>query len=508
MKRRGGTRTTSLIVLAVLAVSASACGSRLTGGALHVAEGTNNNGGTGQAPATGDPGVGTGAAGTDAVAGSSATAGTPGAATAGKAGTTPAKATPVAAAGAGSATSAACNTSNNGGATGTGITANTITIGNITSISGVAPGLTQSAQAATEAFAAYVNSTGGICGRQLKVVTYDDQNDASQNAADAAQACSATFALVGSASGFDNGGASTIQSCGIPYVGAELSTQEMGVVPNAFGASPGNAHYWPTGPAVWLKSQYPNAVTHAAMIYLNVPATQEQAASEMKAYQSVGFNYVYTVAVSPTEPNYAPYVAKMQSAGVQYVTEYSDDNSAARLLQAMAQANYQPQVVDWFSEEYGQHFLSEAQGDANGDLVLMATTAVRGPAQPGHGALRVVDEPGGAGLEARHLRRVGVVGRTGLPAGGQGGGHAPHPRHAHPTAAADRRLERRRGATARHQLRPEDPEQVLRLRQGPGQRVRRASTRRRPTPSTARRARCTSTEARPMTSPRRTCTNS
>ena len=188
---------------------------------------------------------------------------------------------------------------------------------------------------------------------------------------------------MGSASGFDNGGASTIQSCGIPYVGAELSTHEMGVVPNAFGASPGNAHYWATGPAVWLKSQYPNAVTHAAMIYLNVPATQEQAASEMQAYQSVGFNYIYTVAVSPTEPNYAPYVAKMQSAGVQYVTEYSDDNSAARLLQAMAQANYQPQVVDWFSEEYGQHFLSEAQGDANGDLVLMATTPYEDAANPG-----------------------------------------------------------------------------------------------------------------------------
>jgi len=254
-----------------------------------------------------------------------------------------------------------------------GVTANSITVGNITSISGVAPGLTQSAQAATEAIAAYVNSQGGICGRQLKVQTFDDGNDVGTNAADAQQACQSDFALVGSASGFDNGGAQAIQSCGIPDVAAELSTHELGNVPNAFGASPGNAHYWATGPAVWLKSQYPNAVTHAAMIYLNVPATQEQAQAEMQAYQSVGFNYIYTVQVSPTEPNYAPYVAKMQSAGVQYVTEYSDDNSASRLVQAMAQANYQPQVVDWFSEEYSTHFLSESQGDANGDLVLMAT---------------------------------------------------------------------------------------------------------------------------------------
>jgi ABC-type branched-subunit amino acid transport system substrate-binding protein len=88
--------------------------------------------------------------------------------------------------------------------------------------------------------------------------------------------------------------------------------------------------------------------------------------------------------VSPTEPNYAPYVAKMQSAGVQYVTEISDDNSAARLVQAMAQANYQPQVVDWFSEEYSQQFLSESQGDANGNLVLMETASYEeGASNPG-----------------------------------------------------------------------------------------------------------------------------
>ncbi len=381
------------VALCVLVVSATACGSRLAGGALQVAEGAGQHGGSdasslGSAGTVGSSGTvpagtvpaGTAAAGT---AGTGAVAGTP--STPGSAGghATAASATATGSAGATPASASVCNASSNGGATATGVTANTITIGNIASISGVAPGLTQSAQQATEAFAAYVNSTGGICGRQLKVTTYDDQNDADQNAADASEACQSTFALVGSATGFDNGGASTIQSCGIPYVGAELSTHEMGDVPNAFGASPGNAHYWPTGPAVWLKSQYPNAVTHAAMIYLNVPATQEQAASEMQAYQSVGFDYVYQVAVSPTEPNYAPHVAKMQSDGVQYVTEYSDDNSAARLLQAMAQANYQPQVVDWFSEEYSQQFLSESQGDADGDLVLMATTPYEDPPDPG-----------------------------------------------------------------------------------------------------------------------------
>jgi len=263
----------------------------------------------------------------------------------------------------------------NGGATATGITATTITVGNIASISGVAPGLTQSAQQATEAWAAYVNSTGGICGRQIKVQPFDDGNDSGTNYADAEQACTSDFAMVGNASGFDDGSAQAVASCNIPDMAAEVSTVAAGTTADIFGASPGNAHYWGLGPANYLKAQYPSAVQHAAMIYLNVSATQTQAEYEVNAYKSVGFNYVYDTSTTPTNANYAANVQAMQSAGAQYVTEYSDASSAERLLQAMQQANYDPQVVDWFSEEYSPQFAQQTEPESNGDLVLMSATA-------------------------------------------------------------------------------------------------------------------------------------
>jgi len=368
----------AVVLVVLMSIVLSACGSRLSGVALQVAKGA--IGGSGNA--SDRSAAGTSSAGAAGSAGSAATNGSvTGSAITGSAGVASSANSATAASDAGG-TSASCNASNNGGATDTGVTANSIIIGNIASISGVAPGLTQSAQNATEAFADYVNSQGGICGRQIKVQPFDDGNDAGTNAADAQQACQSDFALVGDASGFDNGGASAIQSCGIPDLAAEVSTTELANVATAFGTS--DAHYWPLGPPIWLKSHYPDAVTHAGMIYLDVPATIEVATSEMQAYETVGFNYVYTAEVSPTEPNYAPYVAKMQSAGVQYVTEISDDNSAARLVQSMAQANYQPQVVDWFSEEYTQHFLTESQGDANGNLVLMETASYEeGSSNPG-----------------------------------------------------------------------------------------------------------------------------
>ncbi|HXN62416.1 MAG TPA: ABC transporter substrate-binding protein, partial [Acidimicrobiales bacterium] len=319
---------------------------------------------------TGGGGGGGGGAGTSPTAHTGAAAASTGAAT-GSAGAAPA----AAGAGACGANGNQTPAGGNGGATATGVTANTIEVGNIASISGVVPGLTQSAQQATEAWADYVNSTGGICGRQIKVQPFDDGSDSGTDYADAEQACSGDFAMVGNASGFDDGSAQAVSACGIPDMAAEISTVAAGTTADIFGASPGNAHYWSLGPANYIKATYPSAITKAAMIYLDVSATQTQATNEVNAYKSVGFNYVYDASTTPTNANYATNVQAMQSAGAQYVTEYSDSSSAERLLQAMQQANYTPQVVDWFSEEYSPQFAQQTAPESNGDLVLMSATA-------------------------------------------------------------------------------------------------------------------------------------
>jgi ABC-type branched-subunit amino acid transport system substrate-binding protein len=373
-----------LATLSALALLASACGSRLTGSQAKLAQDVHcsNCKGSGGTLAIGVSGTGTtttiaGSTGTTTPGGSGGTSSSGGS----SGGVQTGSATSPGAGSGSSGSSAACGpdgnqtpAAGNGGATATGVTATTITVGNIASITGVAPGLTQSAQQATEAWAAYVNSQGGICGRQIKVTPYDDQNDSGQSYADTEQACSSTFAMVGNASGFDDGEASAASSCGIPIMAAEVSTEAAGAVPSIFGASPGLAHYTQLGPANYLKATYPNAIKHAAMIYLNVAATQDNALHEVAAYSSVGFDYVYNTSATPTQPNYAANVEAMQSAGVQYVTEYSDASSAERLLQSMEQYNFSPQVVDWFSEEYSPQFAQQTEPQSNGDLVLMSAT--------------------------------------------------------------------------------------------------------------------------------------
>jgi ABC-type branched-subunit amino acid transport system substrate-binding protein len=425
---RSRRRVAVAVSVAALALLASACGSRLTGSQAALAQGAfghSGNGSSGTGVGTGAEALGSTSAGcgssssstttTAAKSGSSTTttkaksggasttsstttttapcasssspglaSGSPGSSSGGShPGSTGAAANPATLAGVSNA-SGACGANGNqapaggnGGATATGVTATTITVGNIASISGVAPGLTQSAQQATEAWAAYVNSTGGICGRQIKVQPFDDGNDSGQNFAAASQACSSDFALVGGASGFDDGSANAVNSCSIPDLSAEVSTAAAGGTADIFGASPGDDHYYPLGPGNYIKSTYPNAIKHAAEIYLQVPATASQAAHEIQANTSVGFVYTPAngIATTPTNANYGTIVQQLQSQGTQYVSEYSDDNSAERLLQAMQQANYAPQVVDWISEEYSPQFAQQTSPESNGNLVAMTATA-------------------------------------------------------------------------------------------------------------------------------------
>lgn len=424
---RNRPRIAVAVSVAALALLASACGSRLTGSQAALAQGAFGHGGNGSgtgvgtgAQALGTPSAGCGSSTSSSSSSTTTTAakssttttkpksgsassttttttapcasssspglasGSPG--SSGSAGSHPGStggaANPATLAGVSNG-SGACGANGNqapaggnGGATATGVTATTITVGNIASISGVAPGLTQSAQQATEAWAAYVNSTGGICGRQIKVQPFDDGNDSGQNYADASQACSSDFAMVGNASGFDDGSANAVNSCGIPDMAAEVSTAAAGGTADIFGASPGDDHYYPLGPGNYIKATYPNAIKHAAEIYLQVPATASQAAHEIQANTSVGF--VYTppngIATTPTNANYGTIVQQLQSQGSEYVSEYSDDNSAERLLQAMQQANYAPQVVDWISEEYSPQFAQQTSPESNGDLVAMTAT--------------------------------------------------------------------------------------------------------------------------------------
>lgn len=262
----------------------------------------------------------------------------------------------------------------NGGATDVGVTRDQITIATIADVSGIQPGLFRSAWQAVHAYTEYQNSLGGIYGRKLKFVAIDDQTNAGGNRSAVLDVCKKAFALVGSMSAFDDGGAEAVDQCGIPDISAITVNPPRIFAKMVYPAFPNRADQIAIGPANYVKQQHPEAIKHAAMLYLDAGVTRINARQRVKGYETVGFNFEYVQSVQVLEANYAPYVLQMRNQGIQYVDMVSDYQSIVRLLKAMRQQNWRPEVLDWDSVVYSPNFLTQAEGAADGSQFFLTTT--------------------------------------------------------------------------------------------------------------------------------------
>ena len=125
----------------------------------------------------------------------------------------------------------------------TGITDDKIVLANASDISGPVPGIFESAQQATRAYAAYFNSTNDICGRKLEVLQLDARADAAANQQAYTRACSESFAAVGSMSAFDSGGVPEAQACGLPDIRSTTTSPERNACSVCFAAQSVNPDF-------------------------------------------------------------------------------------------------------------------------------------------------------------------------------------------------------------------------------------------------------------------------
>jgi len=147
----------------------------------------------------------------------------------------------------------------NGGSTDVGVTADAINVGTVATLSGPIPGLFQGAAVGAQAFAAYVNSQGGIAGRKLKVHVADDQFDTGQNRADIEDLSKQVLGFLGSFSTFDDAGVTSMQSNGVPDIGYGLTDARRAATVN-FSPQPAKSGTFRTGGFEFYARKYPNAV--------------------------------------------------------------------------------------------------------------------------------------------------------------------------------------------------------------------------------------------------------
>ncbi|MBF4161493.1 ABC transporter substrate-binding protein [Nocardioides acrostichi] len=255
---------------------------------------------------------------------------------------------------------------------GPGITDSTITIGNSSDVSGPVPGIFEASQDATKAFVAYFNQTNpkGICGRKLVLKTYDTGTSESGDQRNYTAACNEVFAMVGSMSAFDSGGAGPAEKCGLPDIRSTAVTSARYDCDVCFGAQSTKSTEFENAVPDYVLKSYKEASQNAAMLYINAGAAAENGKTQSDAMNKRGMKFTYVQGVDISDFNYSPYVQKMKDSGVGYVQMIAQVPQFVRLVQAMQQQDYKPDVLMFDPTAYNPKYVQQAGDAAEGTTVF------------------------------------------------------------------------------------------------------------------------------------------
>jgi branched-chain amino acid transport system substrate-binding protein len=249
----------------------------------------------------------------------------------------------------------------------TGITSSSVTVGNVSTL---AFGLFTGADVGTKAYAAYVNSTGGINGRKILVDSYDDGYQGAPNKQATQSVADKDFAAVGGFSLEDSYGESVLSANpGVPNVTVNLD-QTASDLPNSFSPDPA-AVGWPTGPLLYFKQKFPADVQHAGALVADQPSAITKWGGEKAAMQSLGYKVLYDQQFGITQTDFTQNVVAMRKDGVKILfLEQMPENYAAAVVKALNQQDFHPQLV-FGASTYSERLVPDAGGAAAIDGTYM-----------------------------------------------------------------------------------------------------------------------------------------
>ena len=349
-----------IVLFVVLGMALAACGARLDPQTRKQAADAVLNGG-GVSTGTGTTATGTGTTGTGTTGTGTTGTGTTGTGTTGT-GTT------------GTGTTGTGTTGNNGtGTTGTssssskcptsgtdvGLTSNSVRLGTIASTTGPVSGLFQGALQGMQAYRAYINSQGGICGHQVTVDFADDGTNCGQNQNDTENLAKKDFALVGSFSLFDGCGADYIKQHNIPDFHVQLDTRA--VEPSShFDVEPGQLGY-ATGMFAYYAKMLGSKVKSVGTLYPNIPSAAAKQKAFVKAAEANGWKFVYSQAGDAQQTDWTnDFVTMCQQKHIQiFFTSAENAANAAKMIHNEDQAGCSKDLINIIPIAYDQAFIQD-----------------------------------------------------------------------------------------------------------------------------------------------------
>ncbi|MCU1487514.1 MAG: hypothetical protein JWN67_4260, partial [Actinomycetia bacterium] len=183
----------------------------------------------------------------------------------------------------------------------------------------------------------------------LKLQFRDDQFDTGVNRAATEELVGKAFAFLGSFSLYDDAAVGALSKSNIPDLSVPLNASR-GALKTNYAVAPSDTRGAPTGPFLWFKNKYPDAVTKVGTLYGDIPSAKISAQRFRAAAESVGWKFAYERGFQATETDFTADVVRMKSSGVKAVYLVStDDKTTARIAKAMAQQGFKP---EFFSANY------------------------------------------------------------------------------------------------------------------------------------------------------------
>jgi ABC-type branched-subunit amino acid transport system substrate-binding protein len=252
-----------------------------------------------------------------------------------------------------------CKSGNAKGATAQGVTDTDIRIGVFTDKGAtVKPGLTKEMWDASQAFAKWCNSKGGILGRQIKL----DDRDAKlfEYAPAINDACAADFSLVGGGAVFDDADNGKRVQCGLTNIAAYLVTPVARTAKLQVQPVPNPVYELPVGSYKLMGEAHPDIKDHFGLMTGNIPTTKVVRDQTKEALEQIGFKIVYDQEYNALgESDWRPFVQKMQSAGVKGLYMVGEPENLVGLEKAMQTVGWYPDVIIQEANFYDQKFVQD-----------------------------------------------------------------------------------------------------------------------------------------------------
>ena len=199
-----------------------------------------------------------------------------------------------------------------------------VTIGNVSTTSGIAGGAQRPGVVGLQAWVQATNAKGGVNGHLLKLITRDDQSDPNQNASytQALVEQSKVLAFVSNWAGQTQAAsADYLKSKSIPVIGGDHNGERSwGVNPMFFPTASIGQDAVRNTVAALAKVAVPQGRTKLGILVCAEAAICTNGAKTSAAYASkVGFTVVYNASAAFTAPGYTAECLAMRNAGVQAV---------------------------------------------------------------------------------------------------------------------------------------------------------------------------------------------